>query len=398
MMPNLLRHLRRRAFVRVGFIAAVAVLAVEAGGCRRDGWLTWTTRFTGATDHVLHTVWTDGWTRVSVTVRGDVEFTDDEHDVSSISPNGSFELTARGWLSLFGRRYDVRPLPDGTLSRRFMVNGTERPRDAAARALISAAIGRLVAQGYAADARVARLLAEQGPAGVLELIPRLPSDYLRMVYFRYLLERATLDDAMAERMLTQAAVHIHSPFQLARTLEAFVEHEPMSDAVAPALVAATNAIRSDFQRTEVLARLIVMVPRTEAGAMIALASSAAIGSDFLKARVLTRFLATYDVDNTTAEPFFAAVRMIKSDFERSRVLSSLAKRQDLDSATVVRIVQAASSIRSDSQKSRLLLRLIATHPAGKGTADALLEAAHGIGSEHERGRVLSAMLGAGALR
>ena len=57
--------------------------------------------------------WTNsGWMRLRVEYQGRFELTDDERDVKSVSPGGSLELTGRGWLSLFGRRYTVRGNPD----------------------------------------------------------------------------------------------------------------------------------------------------------------------------------------------------------------------------------------------------------------------------------------------
>ena len=56
----------------------------------------------------------DGWTRLRVDARGRIELTDDEKDVKSVSPNGSFEISSKGWLSLFGQRYVVHGNTDGT--------------------------------------------------------------------------------------------------------------------------------------------------------------------------------------------------------------------------------------------------------------------------------------------
>src|SRR2546421_743632 len=74
----------------------------------------------------------DGWTRLHVYAHGRIELTEDEKDIKSVAPSGSFEMSSKGWLSLFGQRYLVTGNPDGTTSRRYSVGGTERPIDAAA--------------------------------------------------------------------------------------------------------------------------------------------------------------------------------------------------------------------------------------------------------------------------
>src|SRR5215510_5433511 len=99
--------------------------------------------------------WSDGWRRVSVESRGKVELTDDERDVKSVSTDGYFEISSRGWLSLFGQRYIVRGNADGTTTRRFMVGSAERALDAETRAWIGDTIQRLARSGFDVEGRVA---------------------------------------------------------------------------------------------------------------------------------------------------------------------------------------------------------------------------------------------------
>src|SRR6185295_7806031 len=121
----------------------------------------------------------DGWTRLRVDAHGLIELTDDEKDIKSVAPNGSFEMSSKGWLSLFGQRYLVIGNPDGTTTRRFSVGGVERPLDAEARVWIADTIQHLVRNGFGAEARVARIISQQGPKGVLDAISALGSDFTK---------------------------------------------------------------------------------------------------------------------------------------------------------------------------------------------------------------------------
>jgi hypothetical protein len=402
-------HLRRvtgsRAVVtRVGLVALIVAPVVALSGCGRNGRpASPVPPFPPAPpivqfdDHSMHWGWNNDWTRLRVDVRGHIELTDDDRDVKSVSPNGYFELSSRRWLSLFGRRYEVRGGADGTVSRRFTVNGVERPVDAQTRAWIGDVIQRLVRNGFDADARVARILARQGPPGVLDEISRISSGFVKAIYFGQLFRQARLDGTNAQRALGQAGQEIHSSFELARVLMAFVDNTTIDEMLGAAFVGATDSLRSDFEHARVLTRLLARQPRTPTLAKVALASSLQIGSDFEKSRVLAGFVQAYRVDGTTRDPFFAVVRTIQSDFERHRVLSLLAQRKDLDDDTMLGIVQAASSIGSDFHKTQVLLQVVSSHPDGVATKQALLEAASRIGSGHERGLVLSAMLREGTL-
>src|SRR5216684_6893953 len=73
----------------------------------------------------MRSTWSDGWRRLRVESRGHIELTDDERDVKSVSPNGFFEISSRGWLSLFGQRYTVRGNADGTTTRRFSFGASD---------------------------------------------------------------------------------------------------------------------------------------------------------------------------------------------------------------------------------------------------------------------------------
>jgi hypothetical protein len=305
-----------------------------------------------------------GWTRLHVEARGRVELTDDERDIKSVSPNGSFEISSKGWLSLFGQQYLVRGNADGTTTRRLSIGGVERPIDAEARAWIADTIHRLVRNGFGAEARVARILAQQGPIGVLDEVSRLDSDFTKAQYFNWLFKQPRLDRPTAERALKQAAREIGSSFELARVLVAFAEAGPLDDTIAPAFVEAVNAIGSDFERARVLMSLLASERPAPAAVTAVLGSTPRLGSDFEKARVLGR----------------------------------LAQKRDLSADTLLTLIRAIGSIGSDFEQSRVLLQFIATQPIDVLTRQALLDVTARIGSDHERGRVMSALLREGALR
>jgi hypothetical protein len=306
--------------------------------------------------------WNDGWRRVHVESRGRVELTDDERDVKSVSTDGYFEISSRGWWSLFGQRYIVQGNADGSTTRRFMVGSAERPVDAETHARIGDTIQRLARSGFGAESRVARILAREGPSGVLDAIPMSPSDFVRAKYFLLLFSQARLDPLTAERAIRESAKEIGSDYELARVLMAAADSMTIDEALAPAFLDATNAIHSDYEHARVLLRLLAK-QQTRAAVTVVIASSS----------------------------------HIRSDYEEARVLNRVAEQKDLSDTAVLGIVRATDSIGSDYEKARVLLTIVAAHPIEKTTQQAILETAAHIGSDHQRGRVLSAMLRGGAL-
>jgi hypothetical protein len=306
--------------------------------------------------------WNEGWRQLRVASRGRVELTDDERDVKSVSINGYFEISSRGWWSLFGQRYIVLGNSDGTTTRRFTVGSAERPLDAETRAWIGDTVQRLARSGFDAESRVARILAREGPSGVLDTIPLSSSDFVKAKYFILLFSQARLDPRTAERAIRESGTEIGSDYELARVLMAAAEAMTIDEALEPAFVDAANAIGSDYEHARVLVGLMAK-QQTGVTVNVVLASNSHIGSDY----------------------------------QQARVLSQVAQQKDLTDAAVLGIVRATDSIGSDFEKARVLLQIVAVHPVEKTTQQAILEAAGHIGSDHERGRVLSAMLRGGAL-
>src|SRR5262249_27352843 len=185
--------------------------------------------------------WNEGWRQLRVESRGRVELTDDERDVKSVSPDGYFEISSRGWWSLFGQRYIVRGNADGTTTRRFTVGSAERSLDAETRAWIGDTIQRLARSGFDAESRVARILAREGPSGVLDTIPLSSSDFVKAKYFILLFSQAQLDPRMAERAIRDSGREIGSDYELARVLLAVAETVTIDEALEPAFVDAANA-------------------------------------------------------------------------------------------------------------------------------------------------------------
>jgi hypothetical protein len=243
-----------------------------------------------------------------------------------------------------------------------MVGSAERALDAETRAWIGDTIQHLARNGFDAEGRVARILAREGPSGVLDAIPLTSSDFMRAKYFRLLFSQARLDPRTAERAIRESATEIHSDYELARVLMAAAEFMTIDEVLAPAFLDATNAIGSDYEHARVLLHLLAK-QRTGVAATLAIASST----------------------------------HIRSDYEQARVLSQVAEQKDLTDTAVIGIVRATDSINSDYEKARVLLKVVAAHPIEKTTQQAILETAAHIGSDHERGRVLSAMLRGGAL-
>jgi hypothetical protein len=338
----------------------------------------------------------DNGKSVKVEGKGRVTFTDDDTDVKTLDPGGSFSIeTKNGWASASGTaRVEVSAAKDGSLSRTYRIDG-KAVSETEGRKWLAAVLPEVVRElAIGADARVARILAASGPAGVLDEIARIKSGWARHVYFVQLFDQASLDTAMLARSLRQARQHVDSDFARSEVARKAAERFTLDDTAAAGFVDLVNTIESDFEARRALGAAITRpgLSPSVAGRLVKAAipqGSSGIESDFEMAELL-QGLPPALVDGL-GPAYLEAVASIDSDFERKRVLAALARRPALPTPQVVSIADLTASMESDFEKAEVLLAL-ARHQRLEGQAkDAVLKAAERIGSDFERGRVLSAV-------
>ena len=110
----------------------------------------------GGETHMDMTTRTDGKS-FSVKLDGAIEFTDDDHDVKSLSPGGHFRMEEGSWLS--GRAYDVRADSEGNLTKTYSVDRSTKPLDSDGRAWLESLLPQVIREtAIGAESCVARIL------------------------------------------------------------------------------------------------------------------------------------------------------------------------------------------------------------------------------------------------
>src|SRR4029453_10451885 len=149
------------------------------------------------------------------------EFTDDDADVKRLSPGGSLRIRDGGMMTSLVGGHTVEFTADGSgnITRRFWTGSTERPFDPEGRKWLSSVLPRFIRQsGIGASARVARILKQKGPAGVLAEISLIEGSWSKRRYFSELVKTGTLGASATRQALVQASREIDSDFELATFL------------------------------------------------------------------------------------------------------------------------------------------------------------------------------------
>jgi beta-lactamase regulating signal transducer with metallopeptidase domain len=335
--------------------------------------------------------WSRNGEKLTVNYEGAIEFTDDDTDVQALSPGGWLKIKEGGLLA--SKSVEFRADASGRIERRFWSGMSERPFEPEGRQWLAQTLPRFIRQtALGAPARVARILRQKGPDGVLGEISLIEGSWAKRIYFTELLKAGKLDPQAVERVLAQAGRQIDSDFELASLLIGSADQLLVNDATRKAYFDAAQSIRSDFEMRRVYSSSLKQEPLTAAVLASLLEASHGIDSDFEAASLLIEIAKLQPLDDRTRPLFFKVLGTIASDFEHRRVLTALLARGDAGSQTRAAVLDSAMQIDSDFEKASLLLSVVKPQGLEDAVRPQFFRAVETINSPFERGRVLKAVL------
>ena len=338
--------------------------------------------------------WSNNGEKLEVKYDGEVEFTDDDTDVKSLSPGGLLRIRDGGMMTSLvgGRTIEFRADGAGAITRRFWVGSSERPFDPEGRKWAASILPRFIRQsGIGAPARVARILKQKGPAGVLAEISLIEGSWAKRRYFSELLKATTLDSATTRQALAQAGRELDSDFELASFLIDNAGTLLTDDATRQAYFDASRSIESDFEMHRVFSAALKRGPVPAPVLISMLNTSHNIDSDFEEASLLVDVAKAQPLDNATRAAFFSALDTVQSDFEHHRVLTALSGRSDLGPETAAAMLVSSAAVDSDFEAASFLLELVKRQSIEGSLRAPFFRAVDSIASSFERGRVLQAV-------
>jgi beta-lactamase regulating signal transducer with metallopeptidase domain len=266
-----------------------------------------------------------GWDGIggsgSVQSRGPVWFTEDLSDVRALSTGGLLSVESR-IVFFSSRRVDFRE-HNGTITRAYYVDGSERPWNDDARLWLAAELPFLVRRsGVAANERVQHILVTRGLSGALNEITLLQTDSVRGRYFRALFGTGRLEAGDMNSALSLAGRLINSSAELSEVLRAALAAGRLED--GDAFLDTVELISSSAEKRRVLMAVLNQPNLTLLVQRAFLKAAASIESNAECADVLDAFASRYPItDQTTRESFLAALETVDSSHERARVLAKV---------------------------------------------------------------------------
>jgi beta-lactamase regulating signal transducer with metallopeptidase domain len=336
-------------------------------------------------------VWSHNGEKIEANYDGTIEFTDDDTDVKTLSPNGSLKIKDGGWLG--GRTVEFTADSSGRISRRYWVGMSEKPFEPEGRQWLAQALPRFIRQtGIGAPARVARILRAKGPAGVLAEISLIEGSWAKRIYFTELFSTGHLDQPTLRQALAQAGREIDSDYELATLLIKSGQTLTADEATRKAYFEAARGIKSDYELHRVLGSALTAATQSPATLVSLLETSHSIDSDYEEASLLVQVAKAQPLDKTTRPAFFAALATVGGDYEHGRVLSALAAQGETGSESAVAMLESATALSSDFESASFLLKIVKQQPVEGAIRAPFFRAVDRLHSSYERGRVLLALV------
>ena len=332
----------------------------------------------------------DGFRRLQVASTGQIEFTEDERDVLSISPGGHFVIQEKRGLTT--RRLEIEAGPDGKLTRSYTYRGEPRAFDSQARAWFESLLQGLIRDGdYGAHARAQRILQRHGPVALLDEISRIKRNHVKRLYFEELAKSVSLDFAVKQRIIRQASEEISSDGEKAELFEKLATHFWNDPTVHESLIQSVNTMHSNGEKARLVSHFLEKPDTSAKDLDSILGVIEQVSSDGEKSRLLQQVALRYGSSDPGRVAFFRALNTMHSNGERRETLSAFLRNAKLSREDLVEVLESVARLSSDGEKASLLVEMTKHYQEDAALRAAFFKATDSVESGENR-RVLSDLL------
>ena len=334
--------------------------------------------------------WQHGPRTVVVKVLGDVKFANNDQDVMSVSPDGYLFIEESVLLDSWALEFTRRT--DGSVGRRLVVNGEEKPADSEARAWMARMFPEVLRRtGINASERAARILDSQGLDALLEEVRLLPRDAVRVRYLQQVADTEDLTEDQKLRVVREAGAVIVSD---SRKYELLSDWAPNYSEVRQlsGLLEAGETIGSNSSNSRFARGLIELHCDSAEKLRLILEFVKTIRSDSHKATALRAATDCLSGDERSKEAYFVALSSMNADGGKAGVLRDVVQKTGCDESMLVSSLDAAGALNSDSKKASVLVSVSRFFVNTNAVREAYFAAADRIGSSSSRSEALIAVV------
>lgn len=319
--------------------------------------------------------------RLRLETRGSIAFTDDETGIKSISYDGYVKFRKNGnklEAETNGSGVVVYTVNDGTPVTTLNEND---------RKVLVRAIKEMINVGFDAKNRASRLYTKGGSSAVLTAITDIRSDYVKSMYFEYLV----IDNKLTSDEMTAVAraigQELSSDYEKGKLLQKISTGYLDDERTATAYLDAVNTISSDYEKANAI-KNVVDQPLTPAQYGQVLTITGNISSDYEKANVLKQLIGHGTPSENNANSFLMVTENISSDYEKAGVLKALLAEGVPVNTSFTKFLDVAGNIGSDYERSEVLKKMAKSNIASEDQWLGLIKETEKIAGDNEKSDVM----------
>ncbi|HOP06546.1 MAG TPA: M56 family metallopeptidase [candidate division Zixibacteria bacterium] len=348
-------------------------------------------------DGLLKVRWSDGRNYVKADIDGEIEFTDDDRGIASMSRDAYIEISERSGRSRHA--IEIEPERDGTLSYKYRVDDQEQEFDDEGREWLGDVLIELIRRtGIGAEGRVERIMKKDGFDGVINEVERIESDYIQRLYLKILLQQPGLNDDNYATILNLVRTELDSDYDKAELLLSMADRVKDDERLMEFYVDGVATIDSDYDKRRTINGLMLSDDISVELLEKILTIAEDIESDYEKAELLIDMVPHLNaldrsdpVYDRGLQSYINAAIDMDSDYETRRVLSGLSLDRNTDKKVLQEILQIAHRIDSDYEKAELLIDMSELLGDDQDLRHTYIEAIDGVTSDYELRRIISAL-------
>ena len=338
--------------------------------------------------------WRHGPRTVFVKHLGEIGFADNDEDVLRVSTDGY--LFIQESVLLDSRSMEFTRQPDGSVGRRFVVNGEETAADRDARVWMARMLPEILRRtGINANERATRFLDRQGFEALFAEVLLLPRDTDRVRYLQEAIESGRLSEDQKLRIVQDVATAFFMSDSEKSAVLSEWAHKYSEVELLAGFLKAGETIGADSIKARFALSLIELHCGSAEKMGMILNSVKGIGSDSHKAKVLGVATDCLSRDDHFREALFGSLNSIRSDSHKASVLRKVVGNSAgiPASSSVARNSESANQL--GSSETVASARLNGSHDVyieDPGVSKEFFGAVDRIGSNSIRGGVLSVVV------
>jgi len=297
----------------------------------------------------------NGRTDFNVEVRGEIDVTDDDKDIRSLSPDGYLQITK----TVFGsrRKIIIESLGGGKFQKEYYEDRTKMSWEPNGKVWLSEILPEIIrSTTLGAEGRVNRFYAKGGAAAVLRELPNLEGDHTRAHYAKLLLGKSIPSREMAS-VVTAIADRVKSDYYLASIFQHNISKMLSTPEAASAFYLGVQKINSDYYKSSVLKGALDKFPASPEQVKVILQAARTIKSDYYLSVLLTAVLGEDNLKEESLAELILVSKNIPSDYYRSQILTKALEKDGISKAALKSLVDALGGVNSDYYKTGVVVHM-----------------------------------------